>query len=225
MGRDDGLFVDYVGPRRGGCHGFQCEKYSAFRTSARCTARWFVCTLWQTACHVCDGSRRALRGTSLRTSCGYQSGRRTTELLPGNSSELRRSQPRPARSAALESNRTVAYIVEFPVVASGMHKGGARMEAFTVAVRQSDSACQVTLAGELDAATAPILRDALTTVHGRVSIDCEQLSFADSSGIAEFLTLARRVESIGLEKPSNQLRRSLEILDLTVVLGVDERAT
>jgi anti-anti-sigma factor len=106
-----------------------------------------------------------------------------------------------------------------------MHKGGANVEAFRVAVRQSDEACRVTLAGELDTATAPMLRDALMTVHGHVTIDCEQLSFADSSGIAELLTLARRVESIGIEKPSKQLRRSLEILDLAVVLGLDEQAT
>ena len=99
------------------------------------------------------------------------------------------------------------------------------MEAFRVAVRQSDEACRVTLAGELDAATVPSLRDALTAVHGHVTIDCEQLSFADSSGIAELLILARRVESVGLEKPSNQLRRSLEILDLSVVLGLDRRTT
>jgi anti-anti-sigma factor len=99
------------------------------------------------------------------------------------------------------------------------------MEAFTVTVEQSDEACRLTLAGELDAATAPILHDALTAVHGHVRIDCEQLSFADSSGIAELLVLARQVDSVGLEKPSHQLRRSLEILDLTAVLGLEEPAT
>lgn len=99
------------------------------------------------------------------------------------------------------------------------------MEAFRVAVRQEDATCRITLAGELDTSTAPILRDALTAVHGRVTVDCEELSFADSTGIAELLTLARRVESIELKRPSAQLRRSLEILDLTATLGLEERAT
>jgi anti-anti-sigma factor len=96
------------------------------------------------------------------------------------------------------------------------------VEAFRAAVTQSDGACQVTVAGELDPSTAPSLRLALSDVHGHVTIDCEELAFADSSGIAELLTLAHRVESIHLVNPSTQLRRVLEVLDVTTLLGVDQ---
>jgi anti-anti-sigma factor len=98
------------------------------------------------------------------------------------------------------------------------------MEAFRAAVTQSEEACRVTVAGELDVSTAPILREVLSDVHGDVTIDCDQLAFADSSGIAELLALAYRVDSICLEHPSTQLRRSLEILDLTEILGLEQRS-
>jgi anti-anti-sigma factor len=88
-----------------------------------------------------------------------------------------------------------------------------------ISVLQSGDECRVVIIGELDLTTGPILRERLADARGNVVIDCSGLTFADSTGIAEFTQLAQRVASVTLSRPSEMLRRSLEILGLTDMLA------
>ncbi len=99
------------------------------------------------------------------------------------------------------------------------------MSDFDVLVSQIDGGvCRVGLYGELDVATAPILRERLADAYGNVIIDCSALTFLDSSGVAELIMLARRATVI-VTKPSNIVRRVVETLGLTEVLGVTDDDT
>lgn len=97
------------------------------------------------------------------------------------------------------------------------------MDALQVSVTHLDTGCLVTVAGELDLATVPLLHTRLDDANGAVVIDCRNLTFADSSGIAELLVLANRVVSVALASPSPEIRHLVEILGLIEVLRlVDE---
>ena len=99
------------------------------------------------------------------------------------------------------------------------------MNGFTVTVVQHDELCQVTLRGELDSSTSPALHAELAQADGRVVMDCQDLTFVDSSGVAEFVLLANRVESLTLVKPSASLQRILETLGLTELFQIEGEAT
>jgi anti-anti-sigma factor len=87
-----------------------------------------------------------------------------------------------------------------------------------VTILKDGKHCRVVITGELDISTSPSLHERLAEAHGDVVIDCSELSFADSSGIAEFIQLLQRVTSVSLEKPSPSFRRTLEVLGLNDVL-------
>lgn len=91
-----------------------------------------------------------------------------------------------------------------------------------MSVTQGDEGCLVTVDGELDLATAPILHRELERLQGNVVVDCRDLRFADSSGIAELLILANQVDSVTISGASNELRQLLEMLGLTTVLRLAE---
>jgi anti-anti-sigma factor len=83
------------------------------------------------------------------------------------------------------------------------------MRPFTSLLDRCDGTV-VFLAGELDAATAPQLDDALKGVTGHVTFDCSGLAFVDSSGLAIF----DRVNTNGgasFRDPRPNVRRALEI--------------
>jgi anti-sigma B factor antagonist len=58
---------------------------------------------------------------------------------------------------------------------------------FSVAVHCSDHGTVVSVAGELDLATAPELARALASVEGDVTVDLSAATFADPSGLRVLL--------------------------------------
>jgi anti-anti-sigma factor len=83
------------------------------------------------------------------------------------------------------------------------------------------------LDGDLDIATAPALRDALSSLDGTdLVIDCTDLQFLDSTGVALFVHLKTTHEhsghSVTLRNVNGTPRRTLEILGLLEALdGAD----
>jgi anti-anti-sigma factor len=86
----------------------------------------------------------------------------------------------------------------------------------------------VMLAGELDLAVAPSLRDHLNRLHSEgvrhFTLDAGGVSFIDSVGLSVLLALYRRCReedgTISLVQPSPQIRRTFEISGVLEVLNV-----
>ena len=88
--------------------------------------------------------------------------------------------------------------------------------------RTSDDGAFVVVRGEVDMATAPQLRDALTALLDsgatRISIDCRGLEFLDSSGIGVLIAVRKRLGDDGtltLEAPPAHVRKVLELTGVT----------
>jgi anti-anti-sigma factor len=84
-----------------------------------------------------------------------------------------------------------------------------------------ESAGGWTVAGEIDASTAPALDDALSHLpigDGPVVLDLSGVSFIDSSGLRVLISLAGRARdegrSVALRDPSPTVARLLEITGL-----------
>jgi anti-anti-sigma factor len=85
---------------------------------------------------------------------------------------------------------------------------------FGVDVRNDEGSIVVALTGELDLHTARRLDDALSALdrNGRpLILDCDQLVFCDSSGLAAMM----KHRPLSLRSPQESLRRLLEITALT----------
>ena len=65
---------------------------------------------------------------------------------------------------------------------------------FSLAVRESDAGTVVTVAGELDVATAPALAQALADAEGQVTVDLSATTFADPAALR--VLLAARAEGV-----------------------------
>jgi anti-sigma B factor antagonist len=82
----------------------------------------------------------------------------------------------------------------------------------------------VTLAGELDLATAPELRDCLASIDGDVELDCSRLEFVGAEGLGVFVSAHRRCDGQGwkfvLVEPSPLLLRLLRMTGLDASLHV-----
>ena len=78
----------------------------------------------------------------------------------------------------------------------------------------------LTLAGEIDAHTAPALAAAIDGLDGDVVLDLAGVDFVDSSGLRVLIdahqSVDQRGDALSLENPSTAVRRLLEIS------GVDE---
>ncbi len=88
----------------------------------------------------------------------------------------------------------------------------------------------ITLVGELDPATAPLLDQEVQRVLGdtsveRVVLDLAGLTFLDSSGLRVFVTaresLAARGGELALRSPSANTQRLLDITGLGEVIAVE----
>jgi anti-sigma B factor antagonist len=65
---------------------------------------------------------------------------------------------------------------------------------FSLDVRQSDAGTVVTVAGELDVATAPELAQALADADGQVTVDLSATTFADPAALG--VLLSARAEGV-----------------------------
>jgi anti-anti-sigma factor len=81
----------------------------------------------------------------------------------------------------------------------------------------------VQLCGELDAGTVAHLRDHFQHLRGPVVIDCQQLSFIDSSGIFALEELALRGGTVTLRAALPMLRRLLNICNVTSTIVCEDQ--
>jgi anti-anti-sigma factor len=79
----------------------------------------------------------------------------------------------------------------------------------------------VTLLGELDLATAPLLRECFALIGGSVEVDCSGLEFVDAEGLGVFAsTQARKDANFVFVDPTCSLLRLLRITGLDASLDV-----
>ncbi|QYG94924.1 STAS domain-containing protein [Iamia sp. SCSIO 61187] len=90
-----------------------------------------------------------------------------------------------------------------------------------VVVHSRGSVVRARVAGKLDAATVRVFLDAIEPLAEgarQVVLDCEALEFCDSTGLRSFVVVRNRIGVPGaltLDRPSDELRRLLEITGLT----------
>jgi anti-sigma B factor antagonist len=104
------------------------------------------------------------------------------------------------------------------------------MDDFRIETVRDERHAVVLIVGELDAATAPALRDELValSVDGidRVVLDCRRLEFVDSFGLGVIVAAKKRLSQHGnalclvVETDQRTIRRLLEITGLDQVLPV-----
>jgi anti-sigma B factor antagonist len=104
------------------------------------------------------------------------------------------------------------------------------MDAFRIETVRDERHAVVLIGGELDAATAPALRDELLALAedgvDRVVLDCRRLEFVDSFGLGVIVSAKKRLSQEGnalclvAEADQRTLRRLLEITGLDEVLPV-----
>lgn len=96
---------------------------------------------------------------------------------------------------------------------------------FSVSVHADDLAVVASIAGELDLATGPTVKDNLSPFLGRrpqVVFELEQVAFMDSAGLESLFDAVQNHESITFRNPSWPVRRIVDLLELTV--SIDESA-
>jgi anti-sigma B factor antagonist len=91
---------------------------------------------------------------------------------------------------------------------------------FAVAAGDTDGAATLAVSGEVDIATAPVLREALRAHAGRspLLIDLSAVTFMDSSGLAVLLDLHQRAgergERVAFIAPSQPVRLLFDVTGL-----------
>lgn len=98
-------------------------------------------------------------------------------------------------------------------------------EAFDVSVAEVDGVPVVSISGEVDVATAPILRDRLQELAAggasTVVVDLHQMTFLDSTGLGVLVGALKRCREGGgelcLVAPQPRI---LKLLDITGLMGV-----
>ena len=102
------------------------------------------------------------------------------------------------------------------------------IQAFSARVRDENGALVVEIHGELDDATAPVLRDAIGKLlaQGRatLTLDLRNMTFIDSTGIGALVGALKRCRSaagdVVLRGPSAATSRVLELTGLHSVFEV-----
>jgi anti-sigma B factor antagonist len=90
---------------------------------------------------------------------------------------------------------------------------------FSVAVRQTDAGTVVTVAGELDVATAPELAQALADADGQVTVDLSATTFADPAALRVLLAARDRGVRIRALPPRGQVVRLLALTQTEELLA------
>jgi anti-anti-sigma factor len=101
-----------------------------------------------------------------------------------------------------------------------------------ITVGTDDRGVVVTVAGEVDIATSPQLRDACLRAMesgADVGIDLAGVTFLDSSGLSALVEARQRIDGLGgrfeIRAASRPARRVLEISGLDATLGLRAEAT
>jgi anti-anti-sigma factor len=98
--------------------------------------------------------------------------------------------------------------------------------SLTVQTEQHGDVVVLSIAGELDMATAPQLQDQITDLldsgQNRLVLDLSDVSFCDSTGLSVFVRAKNSCDEIGgevrLAAPQRGVRRILEVSGLIEVL-------
>ncbi len=99
-------------------------------------------------------------------------------------------------------------------------------DSFTAdVVFDDDGAPVIRVVGEVDLATAELVRsvvvDAIKTDPARVVFDLSGVGFMDSSGISVLLEAIKLATSVQIRRPSEAVRRVIEVTGLTEVLQIE----
>jgi anti-sigma B factor antagonist len=82
----------------------------------------------------------------------------------------------------------------------------------------------VTLRGDIDVAAVPALRDVILALDADVDVDCEGVTFIDSSGLGLFAQLTRKLQTrdrhVALYKLSGSCYRLFELTGLAGYVDV-----
>jgi anti-sigma B factor antagonist len=101
----------------------------------------------------------------------------------------------------------------------------------TVDVKEKDSSVEVKVSGEIDAYTAPQLREKLFPISEKegveIVVDLSDVSYMDSTGLGVFVGVFKKVRSnngkfqlIGL---SDRLKRLFEITGLADIIDINSK--
>jgi anti-anti-sigma factor len=90
---------------------------------------------------------------------------------------------------------------------------------FSLAVRRSDTGTVVSVAGELDVATAPALAHALAGAHGDVTVDLSATTFADPAALAVLLAARAGRRMRVKSRSGGAVARLLALTGTDVILG------
>ena len=91
---------------------------------------------------------------------------------------------------------------------------------FSLDVRRSDAGTVVTVAGELDVATAPELAQALADADGQVTVDLSATTFADPAALGVLLSAhANGVRIRVLPRRGGQVARLLALTQTEQLLN------
>ena len=100
---------------------------------------------------------------------------------------------------------------------------------FSVASRVVDGVAVIAVTGELDAHTAPAVREAVEAViapGARVVVDLSAISFLDSTGLGVFVTALKHLRegegSLDLVIASPRVLKVFELTGLDVVIPIHE---
>ncbi len=101
---------------------------------------------------------------------------------------------------------------------------------FVVDLVDLDGSTVLVARGEIDAASAPVLRSALEQAKSRdpiIAVDLAGVTFMDSSGLNVLVLAQRSLDGIGsvrVTNPSQQVRRLLEMTGLDHLINRDSGA-
>jgi anti-sigma B factor antagonist len=84
-----------------------------------------------------------------------------------------------------------------------------------VSSRSEDGITTIVVAGEIDLATAPELRDALLATRGDVTVDLAQVAFMDSTGLSALIAGRKHVIAAG---HTFSVRNESELIEHTMKL-------
>jgi anti-sigma B factor antagonist len=119
-------------------------------------------------------------------------------------------------------------VAQGPEVENVAGSSAARLGDLEVVVSSADKAHEVRLLGELDLATAGLLRDELARLAAdgatQVTLDLAELVFIDSTGLSVLISALKRLRDQGgdmaLRSPTPGTRKVLEITGLTEVFSI-----
>jgi anti-sigma B factor antagonist len=96
----------------------------------------------------------------------------------------------------------------------------------TVSTSTEHGAARVIIGGEMDAESAPMIRQALCEAvlapGGRVVIDLSDVTFVDSNGIGVLVAAARAAKAVTIVGARRSVRRVLDIAGMSQVITIDD---